>query len=62
MLGLVDAGFPSISRRDVLVQRARLPLARVEILAIGPVRDGVVGPKESSRAQLGEEEVGQILE
>lgn len=45
----------------MLVQRPFLPLPGIEILTIGSVRNGIIGPKEPSRTKLGKEELGYVL-
>lgn len=62
MLTLLDARFPSISSRHMLIQRPRLPLPGIEIFTIGSARNGIIGPKETSRAKLGEEKLSYVLE
>lgn len=62
MLALRNPRFPAISCRHMFVQRPCLAFLGIEILTIGSVWNGIIGPKESSRAKFGEEELGDVLE
>lgn len=58
----VDIRFPSIPSCHMFVQRPFLPFLPVEILTVGSVRNGVVGPEKSTCTKLGQEELGNVLE
>ena len=57
-----NARFPSILGRSVFLQWSSLPFSPIEILTIGPAGNGVVGPKQFTLTQFGQEEIHNIVE
>jgi hypothetical protein len=53
--------FPSILSRRVLLQGTTLPFSLVEILAICPIGNSVVGPEQAALAELWEEKGRNII-
>jgi hypothetical protein len=53
--------FPSILSRRVLLRRTTLPFSLVEILAICPIGNSIVGPEQAALAKLWEEKGRDII-
>jgi hypothetical protein len=54
MILRLDPSFPTIRRRDMLVQRSLLPFLRIKVLAIRSTGDSIVVPEQASRLQFRE--------
>ncbi|WDK19163.1 hypothetical protein CGRA01v4_10450 [Colletotrichum graminicola] len=63
-LGLLrrDPRLPSVCRRHVLVQWARLPFLAVKVLSVRAAGNGVVIPEQTPPPQLGQQQVDDVLE
>ncbi len=62
MLALPNPCLPPVSRRNVLIQRALLSFPGIEILPVGAIGDSVTVPEKTSGSELGQQEIGNILE